>query len=59
MAHQTLRIAIIGAGIGGLTAGAYLARAGHATTLNSRAHKLRPVGAGLLLQPTGLTRRVV
>ena len=47
-------IAIIGAGTAGLAAAALLAEQGHHITLIERAEALAPVGAGLLLQPTGL-----
>lgn len=48
------RIGIVGAGTGGLAAAAFLARDGHEVTLFERFVRPRPVGAGLLLQPTGL-----
>jgi len=51
MPHE---IAIIGCGTAGLAAGLYLARDGHRVTLFERFTKPAPVGAGLLLQPTGL-----
>jgi 2-polyprenyl-6-methoxyphenol hydroxylase-like FAD-dependent oxidoreductase len=37
-----------------LTASALLARAGHRVRVYERADSIRPVGAGLLLQPTGM-----
>jgi FAD-dependent urate hydroxylase len=49
-----LRIAIVGAGIGGLTAGIALRRAGFDVHLFERAPQLAPVGFGLLLQPNGV-----
>ncbi|MBB5036973.1 FAD-dependent oxidoreductase [Prosthecobacter dejongeii] len=49
-----LRIAIVGSGTAGPAASLFLARAGHAVTLFERAVKTLPVGAGFLLQPTGL-----
>lgn len=49
-----LRIAIIGSGPAGLAAGAFLARAGHSVTLFERFPEAKPVGAGLMLQETGL-----
>lgn len=51
---QKLRIGVVGAGTGGLAAAAFLARDGHHVTLLERFAAPRPVGAGLLLQPTGL-----
>ncbi len=49
-----MRIAVIGSGPCGQAVGAFLARDGHETTLFERAPELGPVGAGLLIQPTGL-----
>lgn len=54
MTHPKLQIAVVGAGIGGLTAGAMLARDGHGVTVFERAPEPGSVGAGLLLQPTGM-----
>lgn len=51
---QPQSIAIIGAGTAGLATAALLAEQGHHITLIERAETLAPVGAGLLLQPTGL-----
>ncbi|WP_286828557.1 MULTISPECIES: FAD-dependent oxidoreductase [Kordiimonas] len=48
-----MRIAIIGAGIGGLASATYLARDGHDVALFEAFKEPRPVGAGLLLQPPG------
>jgi 2-polyprenyl-6-methoxyphenol hydroxylase-like FAD-dependent oxidoreductase len=47
-------IAIAGAGVGGLAAALFLHRAGHRVTVYERFEKPRPVGSGLVLQPTGL-----
>jgi len=47
------RIGIVGCGVAGLTAAASLALQGHLVTLLERAPILTPVGAGLLLQPSG------
>ena len=47
-------VAVIGAGTAGMAAALLLARAGHRVTLFERVATPRPVGAGLLLQPTGL-----
>lgn len=48
------RIAIVGSGTAGPAAGIFLARAGHEVTLFERAEEESAVGAGFLLQPTGL-----
>lgn len=48
------RIAIIGAGTAGLAAATLLARNGHHVTLIERAPQLTTVGAGILLQPSGI-----
>lgn len=47
------RIAIIGAGIGGLALAALLAEDGHDPTLFERFDCPRPVGSGLVIQPVG------
>ena len=47
-------IAVIGAGTAGMAASLFLARAGHRVTLFERVAAPGPVGAGLLIQPTGL-----
>jgi 2-polyprenyl-6-methoxyphenol hydroxylase-like FAD-dependent oxidoreductase len=49
------RIAVVGCGVGGMAAATLLAEAGHAVTLYERFAVPRPLGAGLLLQPTGLS----
>lgn len=48
------RIAIIGAGTAGLATATLLGRQGHDVTLIERASALTPVGAGILLQPSGV-----
>ena len=48
-------IAIIGYGTAGQACAAFLERQGHALDVFERAPVLGPVGAGLLLQPTGLS----
>ncbi len=50
----TLRIAIVGYGTAGQACAALLAREGHTLDVFEQAPALGPVGAGLLLQPTGL-----
>jgi 2-polyprenyl-6-methoxyphenol hydroxylase-like FAD-dependent oxidoreductase len=49
-----MKIAIIGSGISGLASAALLARDGHAVSVFERFDAPRPLGAGLLLQPSGL-----
>ena len=51
---RALRIAIAGAGTAGLAAAAFLTRDGHDVQLFERFDEPRPLGAGLMLQPTGL-----
>lgn len=50
-----LDIAIVGYGSGGQAAALALSRDGHRVEVFERAPALRPVGAGFLLQPTGLS----
>jgi 2-polyprenyl-6-methoxyphenol hydroxylase-like FAD-dependent oxidoreductase len=50
-AHE---IAVVGCGVAGQAAAALLADAGHEISVFERFAEPRPVGAGLLLQPTGL-----
>ena len=52
---RSLNIAVCGAGIGGLSAAALLARQGHSVTLLDQFDAPAPVGSGLMLQVTGLT----
>jgi 2-polyprenyl-6-methoxyphenol hydroxylase-like FAD-dependent oxidoreductase len=52
---RSLQIAIVGAGPAGLAAALLLRRAGHMVTVFERFETPRPVGSGLILQPTGLT----
>lgn len=49
-----LPIAIVGAGTAGLASAIFLARQGYAVRLLERVERLQPVGAGILLQPSGL-----
>lgn len=48
------KIAIVGSGIAGLSAGMLLARLGHEVTVFERFEEPKSVGAGILLQPSGL-----
>ncbi|MFC3694689.1 FAD-dependent oxidoreductase [Chenggangzhangella methanolivorans] len=50
-----LEIAVAGAGIGGLAAALFLARAGHRVVVVERFGSPRPVGSGLIVQPTGFS----
>lgn len=49
------KIAIVGAGTGGLAAASFLQRSDHEVQLFERFDRPQPIGAGLLLQPTGLS----
>ena len=49
-----LRVIIIGAGIGGLTAGIALSKAGYEVEIYERVKELRPVGAGISLWSNGV-----
>jgi len=49
-----VRIGVIGCGIAGQAAATALARTGHDVTVVERFATARPIGAGLLLQPSGL-----
>ncbi|KCZ55940.1 hypothetical protein HY29_10060 [Hyphomonas beringensis] len=52
---MSLNIAISGAGIGGLAAAILLSRDGHSVSVYDQFDTPRPVGAGFILQETGLT----
>ncbi|WP_271078391.1 FAD-dependent oxidoreductase [Aurantiacibacter sp. MUD61] len=51
---QKIDIAIAGCGIAGLAAALMLHRQGHRITLFERFAEARPIGSGLMIQPTGL-----
>jgi 2-polyprenyl-6-methoxyphenol hydroxylase-like FAD-dependent oxidoreductase len=50
----SLSIAIVGAGVAGLAAASFLADGGHRPVIFERFEHAKPIGAGLLIQPTGL-----
>ncbi len=49
-----MRIGIIGAGFGGSASALALARDGHEVTLLEAAKEPQPIGAGIMLQPSGM-----
>lgn len=51
---RPLRVAVAGCGPAGMAAALLLARAGHAVTVFERFEAPRPLGSGLMIQPTGL-----
>ncbi len=51
---ENKKIAVIGAGFAGLASALLLARAGHRVTLFDKFREPAAVGAGILIQPTGL-----
>jgi len=53
LANPVQKIAIIGCGPGGLSSALFLVRQGHEVTLFERFAEPRPVGSGLLIQPSG------
>ncbi len=54
MASAGYRIGIVGCGVAGQASATFLAECGHDVTVFERFAEPRPLGAGLLLQPTGL-----
>jgi 2-polyprenyl-6-methoxyphenol hydroxylase-like FAD-dependent oxidoreductase len=48
-----VRVGVVGFGVAGATISALLAQAGHEVTVLERAPEIEPVGAGVLLQPSG------
>jgi 2-polyprenyl-6-methoxyphenol hydroxylase-like FAD-dependent oxidoreductase len=55
MSKSRWRVAVVGSGSAGPAAALFLTRSGHEVTLFERAEKELAVGAGFLLQPTGLS----
>ena len=55
ISKRPLNIAIIGTGSAGASAALYLKRQGHQVIVFEREKEPKPVGAGVMLQPTGLT----
>ncbi|MFN4172721.1 MAG: FAD-dependent oxidoreductase [Pseudorhodobacter sp.] len=49
-----MKVAIAGAGVGGLALAAMLGRAGHEVALYDQFETARPVGSGLMIQPVGM-----
>jgi 2-polyprenyl-6-methoxyphenol hydroxylase-like FAD-dependent oxidoreductase len=49
-----VRVAVVGCGTGGPATALFLHRAGHQVEVFERVARLEPVGAGFMLQPTGL-----
>jgi 2-polyprenyl-6-methoxyphenol hydroxylase-like FAD-dependent oxidoreductase len=49
-----VRIGVVGCGVAGQAAATFLSEASHDVTIFARFAEPRPLGAGLLLQPTGL-----
>jgi 2-polyprenyl-6-methoxyphenol hydroxylase-like FAD-dependent oxidoreductase len=49
-----LDIGVVGCGTAGAAAAVFLARAGHAVTLVERVPQPGPIGAGIVMQPSGL-----
>ncbi len=54
MKPESLRVAIVGCGTAGPAAAVLLSRLGHKVVLFERAEECRAVGAGFLLQPSGM-----
>jgi salicylate hydroxylase len=54
MSENNLKVAIIGAGLGGLAVAMALHKQGINAQVYEKAQQLRPVGAGLSLLPNGL-----
>jgi 2-polyprenyl-6-methoxyphenol hydroxylase-like FAD-dependent oxidoreductase len=51
---ERMRVAVVGAGLGGVAAAAGLTRSGHEVTLYERADRLREAGTAILIAPNGV-----
>ena len=49
-----MKVGVIGCGMGGMAAAIALARRGHAVTIFEAFAEPKPLGSGLMLQPSGL-----
>lgn len=54
MSLGVLNVAVVGAGTAGSASALFMARAGHAVTLFESVEQPGPVGAGIMIQPTGM-----
>jgi 2-polyprenyl-6-methoxyphenol hydroxylase-like FAD-dependent oxidoreductase len=52
---RSLDVGVVGAGFAGAAAALFLAERGHRVTLYEEAEQPKPVGAGILMQPLGLS----
>ena len=52
--QPTLSVAVVGAGFAGLATACMLARCGHQVTVFEKFDKPESIGAGILIQPSGL-----
>jgi 2-polyprenyl-6-methoxyphenol hydroxylase-like FAD-dependent oxidoreductase len=52
--REPLDVGVLGCGTAGPAAALFLARAGHRVTIYERVPDPKPIGAGIILQPTGL-----
>ncbi len=55
MNHRSLRVAVIGCGAAGASAAVFLKRASHEVEVFEQAPECRAVGAGFLMQPSGMS----
>jgi 2-polyprenyl-6-methoxyphenol hydroxylase-like FAD-dependent oxidoreductase len=50
---RVYRVGVVGMGVAGATIASLMARSGHDVTLFERVPRVGPMGAGILLQPSG------